>query len=133
MEGALEDAKLKAGEITYINAHATSTPVGDISECKAIEKVFGKHLDNVQVSATKSMTGHLLGAAGAIEAIACIKAIEEGIIPPTINLQNYDSALNPKINVTPLVACKREVNAAINNTFGFGGHTSTTVFKKFEK
>ncbi len=132
MEAALEDSGLNANEITYINAHATSTPVGDISECKAIEKVFANCLKNIQISATKSMTGHLLGAAGAIEAIACIKAIESSIIPPTINLHEIDPVINPLLDFTPLVAREKEVKIAINNTFGFGGHTSTTVFRKFK-
>jgi 3-oxoacyl-[acyl-carrier-protein] synthase II len=131
MEAALEDSGLNADEITYINAHATSTPVGDISECKAIEKIFANSLKNIQISATKSMTGHLLGAAGAIEAIACIKAIENSIIPPTINLHEIDPLINPLLDFTPLVAREKEVKIAINNTFGFGGHTSTTVFRKF--
>lgn len=131
MEGALADAGISAEEVSYINAHATSTPVGDISECKAIEKVFGSSLHQLNISATKSMTGHLLGAAGAIEAIACIKAVECGVIPPTINLAEVDPSINSQLNFTPLKACYRDVNIAINNTFGFGGHTSTTVFKKY--
>jgi 3-oxoacyl-[acyl-carrier-protein] synthase II len=130
MEAALEDSGLKAEEITYINAHATSTPVGDISECRAIEKVFANTLSTVQISATKSMTGHLLGAAGAIEAIACIKAIESSIIPPTINLHEIDPIINPLLDFTPLLARQKDVKVALNNTFGFGGHTSTTVFRK---
>jgi 3-oxoacyl-[acyl-carrier-protein] synthase II len=131
MEGALADAGLTAKAVTYINAHATSTPVGDISECKAIEKVFHKSMDTFQVSATKSMTGHLLGAAGAIEAITCIKSIENNIIPPTINLNEIDPELNPLFDFTPNVAREKEVLVALNNTFGFGGHTSTTLFKKY--
>lgn len=132
MEGALADAGLTPSDVTYINAHATSTPVGDISECKAIEQVFKESLDKINVSATKSMTGHLLGAAGAIEAIACIKSIAEGIIPPTINLNEVDPAICSKLNFTPLQSCERDVFVALNNTFGFGGHTSTTVFKKYK-
>ena len=132
MEGALADAGLNASDVTYINAHGTSTPVGDISECKAIEKVFSKSLNTIQVSATKSMTGHLLGAAGAIEAIACIKSIEHNIIPPTINLHETDPEINPNLNLTPLKACEREVLVVLSNTFGFGGHTSTTAFKKYK-
>lgn len=131
MEEALLDASVAAGEVTYINAHATSTPVGDISECKAIEKVFGKSPDRVQISATKSMTGHLLGAAGAVEAIACVKAIVHNTIPPTINLNEPDPEINPLLNLTPRNYCEKEVKVALNNTFGFGGHTSATVFKKF--
>ena len=133
MEEALFDAKLTSNDVTYINAHATSTPLGDLSECKAIEKVFSHSLNKIQVSATKSMTGHLLGAAGAVEAIACIKAIETGIIPPTINLVEIDTAINPQLNLTPKTSSKREVEVALNNTFGFGGHTSTTVFQKLNK
>ena len=131
MEGALADAGLAPGDITYINAHATSTPVGDISECKAIEKVFGASLQKIRISASKSMTGHLLGAAGAIEAIACVKAIENNMIPPTINLHEIDSQINPKLNFTPLKASEKKVDVALNNTFGFGGHTITTVMKKY--
>jgi 3-oxoacyl-[acyl-carrier-protein] synthase II len=132
MEGALEDAGLTTNDVTYINAHATSTPVGDISECKAIEKVFGQSLNKIQISATKSMTGHLLGAAGAIESIACIKSIEHNIIPPTINLNEIDPAINSQFDFTPHIAREKEVLVALNNTFGFGGHTSTTVFRKYK-
>jgi 3-oxoacyl-[acyl-carrier-protein] synthase II len=132
MEGALTDAGITASDVSYINAHATATPVGDISECKAIEKVFSQSLDKIHVSATKSMTGHLLGAAGAIESIACIKSIENNIIPPTINLNEPDPEINPRLNLTPNTAVKMEVSVAFNNTFGFGGHTSTTVFKKYK-
>jgi 3-oxoacyl-[acyl-carrier-protein] synthase II len=131
MEGALQDAGVDARDVSYINAHATSTPVGDISECKAIEHVFGSSLKLLNVGATKSMTGHLLGAAGAIESIACILAIRDGIIPPTINFSQLDESISTKINITANRAVKREVNVALNNTFGFGGHTSSTVFKRF--
>jgi 3-oxoacyl-[acyl-carrier-protein] synthase II len=131
MQGALEDAGLSIEEVDYINAHATSTPIGDIGECKAIDTVFGKTVSRINISASKSMTGHLLGAAGAIEAIACIKSIEHNIVPPTINLNEVDPAINPLLNFTPNTACEREVKVALNNTFGFGGHTSTTVFRKF--
>jgi 3-oxoacyl-[acyl-carrier-protein] synthase II len=132
MEDALIDAGLTANDVTYINAHATSTPVGDISESKAIEKVFSRSLNKIQISATKSMTGHLLGAAGAIESIACIKSIENNIIPPTINLNEIDAEINSQLDFTPLIARKKEVLVALNNTFGFGGHTSTTVFKRYQ-
>jgi 3-oxoacyl-[acyl-carrier-protein] synthase II len=132
MEGALTDAGLTKNDVTYINAHATSTPVGDISECKAIEKVFNQALDKIHISATKSMTGHLLGAAGAIESIACIKSIENNIIPPTINLNEIDNEINSQLNFTPHKALKIEVLSALNNTFGFGGHTTATVFKKYK-
>lgn len=131
MQGAIEDAGLKPEDVNYINAHATSTPVGDISECKAIEKVFCNSLDKIHISATKSMTGHLLGAAGAIEAIACIKSIEKGVIPPTINLKERDPQINPQLNLTPEKAFKMDVKVAFSNTFGFGGHTSTMAFKKY--
>ncbi|MFC0876478.1 beta-ketoacyl-ACP synthase II [Saccharicrinis sp. FJH2] len=132
MTDALNDAKIDASDVSYINAHATSTPVGDISECIAIEHVFKDSLDQIQISSTKSMTGHLLGAAGAIEAIACIKAVEQNIIPPTINLNETDPDISPKLNLTPNNAMEKEVVVALNNTFGFGGHTSTSVFKKYE-
>ncbi len=132
MEDALIDAGLTTNDVTYINAHATSTPVGDISESKAIEKVFSQSLNRIQISATKSMTGHLLGAAGAIESIACIKSIENNIIPPTINLNEIDAEINSQLDFTPLIARKKEVLVALNNTFGFGGHTSTTVFKRYQ-
>lgn len=130
MQEALNDAGIKASDVSYINAHATSTPIGDISECKAIAKVFEGSLANLQISATKSMTGHLLGAAGAVEAIACIKAIGQNIIPPTINLSEPDPEIDPRLNFTPDTALNKEVTIALNNTFGFGGHTSTTVFRK---
>jgi 3-oxoacyl-[acyl-carrier-protein] synthase II len=131
MEDALTDAGITANDVDYINAHATSTPVGDISECKAIVKVFEGSLEKIHVSATKSMTGHLLGAAGAIESIACIKAIEFGLIPPTINTTEIDPELDSRLEFTLRSAAKKEVKVALNNTFGFGGHTATTVFKKF--
>ena len=133
MEGAIKDAGLTPGDVNYINAHATSTPLGDVSEYKAIEKVFNSHLTNIHVSATKSMTGHLLGGAGAIEAIACLKAIENNMIPPTINLNEPDAEINPKIDLTPLSATNHQVNVALNNTFGFGGHTVTTLFRRYYK
>jgi 3-oxoacyl-[acyl-carrier-protein] synthase II len=133
MEGAMRDAGLTAGDVNYINAHATSTPLGDVSEYKAIEKVFNSHLTNIHVSATKSMTGHLLGGAGAIEAIACLKAIENNVIPPTINLDEPDLEINPKIDLTPRLASNHQVDVALNNTFGFGGHTVTTLFRRYIK
>jgi 3-oxoacyl-[acyl-carrier-protein] synthase II len=132
MEGAMKDSGLTAGDVNYINAHATSTPLGDVSEYKAIEKVFNSHLSNIHVSATKSMTGHLLGGAGAIEAIACLKAIENNLIPPTINLNEPDAEINPKIDLTPLSATRHQVDVALNNTFGFGGHTVTTLFRRYK-
>jgi len=132
MEGAIKDAGLTPGDVNYINAHATSTPLGDVSEYKAIEKVFNSHLTNIHVSATKSMTGHLLGGAGAIEAIACLKAIENNMIPPTINLNEPDAEINPEIDLTPLSATNHQVDVALNNTFGFGGHTVTTLFRRYK-
>ncbi|WP_238480333.1 beta-ketoacyl-ACP synthase II [Mangrovibacterium lignilyticum] len=133
MEEALTDAGLTPSDVDYINAHATSTPLGDISETKAISEVFNQALDKIQISATKSMTGHLLGAAGAIEAIACIKAIENNIIPPTINLNEVDEAIDPRLKLTPNKAVQKEVRVALNNTFGFGGHCLTSIFKEFER
>jgi len=132
MEGALSDSGLTTDDVNYINAHATSTPAGDISECKAIEKVFSQSLNKIQISSTKSMTGHLLGAAGAIEAISCIKSIEQNTIPPTINLNETDPEINALLSFTPQKAVKKEIVVALNNTFGFGGHSVTTVFKKFQ-
>jgi 3-oxoacyl-[acyl-carrier-protein] synthase II len=132
MTDALTDAGLEAHEVDCINAHATSTPVGDLSECRAIEKVFGNSLQKLRITAPKSMTGHLLGAAGAIEAIACVKSVENNLIPPTINFQEPDPEINPLLNFTPNQAAEQKVRVVLNNTFGFGGHTSTTVFRKLE-
>lgn len=131
MEEALIDSGLTVHEIDYINAHATSTPLGDISECNAITKLFDLSLDKIHISATKSMTGHLLGAAGAIESIACIKSIENNKIPPIINISEIDAEINPMLNFTLHKALEKEVKTAMNNTFGFGGHTVTTIFKKY--
>lgn len=133
MEEAITDAGLTKSDVDYLNAHATSTPIGDISECKAITTVFNNEVSKIQISATKSMTGHLLGAAGAVESIACIKSIEKSIIPPTINTNEIDPEINPDLNLTLHSALEKEVKVAINNTFGFGGHTVTTVFKKYEE
>ena len=130
MEGALADAGLTEQDVTWVNAHATATPTGDISECRAIEKVFSQSMHSMQISAPKSMTGHLLGAAGAIEAVACVKSIECGMIPPTINLEETDPEINPRLNFTARHACEKAVNVVLNNTFGFGGHSSTTVFRR---
>jgi len=132
MRLAIQDAGLKPEDIDYINVHGTSTPLGDISEVKAILKVFGEHSYKLNISATKSMTGHLLGAAGAVEAIASILAIHEGVIPPTINFKVPDPQIDQKLNITPNQAQKREVRAAISNTFGFGGHNASVVIKKAE-
>ena len=126
MINAINDAEINLSEVDYINAHGTSTPLGDIAETIALKKVFGESVP--QISSTKSMTGHTLGAAGAIESIFCIKAINDGIIPPTINLDNPDSQCD--LNYTPLVSTEKKVNVAMNNSFGFGGTNSTLVFKK---
>jgi 3-oxoacyl-[acyl-carrier-protein] synthase II len=130
MNEALRDAGMDASDVDYINVHGTSTPLGDIAESKAIESVFGAHAYALNISSTKSMTGHLLGAAGVIEAIASIMAVREGIVPPTINHQTADEAFNPKLNFTFNKAEKREVRAALSNTFGFGGHNASVIFKK---
>ena len=133
MQRALEDAGLKPEDIDYINVHGTSTPVGDISEAKAIKDVFGEHAYKLNISSTKSMTGHLLGAAGAIEALACVLSVKNDIVPPTINHTegDNDEALDYKMNFTFNKAQKREVRAALSNTFGFGGHNCCVVFKKY--
>ncbi len=128
---ALEDAEMKPEDIDYINVHGTSTPLGDIAEPKAILAVFGEHAYKLNISATKSMTGHLLGAAGAVESITAIFAITKGIIPPTINFKNPDPEIDSKLNFTFNKAQKREVRAALSNTFGFGGHNSSVIFKKY--
>ena len=135
MRNALEDAKMKPGEIDYINVHGTSTPVGDPSECKAIKEVFGEHAYELNISSTKSMTGHMLGAAGAVEAMACILAIRDGIVPPTINHapDDNDPEIDYNLNFTFNKAQKRKVNAALSNTFGFGGHNACVIVKKFAK
>lgn len=133
MKNALEDANMQAHEIDYINVHGTSTPLGDVAEVGAIQKVFGDHAYNLNISATKSMTGHLLGAAGAVEAVATIMAVINDTVPPTINLQNLDPAIDSKLNLTPNKSQKRVVNAALSNTFGFGGHNASVIFKKFKE
>jgi len=130
MELALEDAGLKPEDIDYINVHGTATPLGDISEAKAIVKVFGEHAYKLNISSTKSMTGHLLGAAGAVEAIAAILAVVNDIIPPTINFSVPDPDIDQNLNITSNTARKRTVNAAISNTFGFGGHNASIVIRK---
>ena len=132
MNEALADANMKPEDIDYINVHGTSTPIGDIAEITAIQKVFGDHTYKLNISSTKSMTGHLLGAAGAIEAAATIMAVKNDIIPPTINHFTDDPAFDPKINLTFHTAQKRTVRAAVSNTFGFGGHNASVIFKKFE-
>ncbi|MCH2229670.1 MAG: beta-ketoacyl-ACP synthase II [Crocinitomicaceae bacterium] len=133
MIAALEDAEIDATSIDYINVHGTSTPLGDVAEVKAIQQVFGDHAYNVNISSTKSMTGHLLGAAGAIEAIACVMAVQNNIVPPTINHVNDDPDLDDKLNFTFNKAQERTVKFAMSNTFGFGGHNTTIIMKKYEK
>jgi 3-oxoacyl-[acyl-carrier-protein] synthase II len=132
MIAALEDAEMNPTEVDYINVHGTSTPLGDVAEVKAIEDVFGEHAFKINISSTKSMTGHLLGAAGAIEAIACILAVKNDIIPPTINHFTDDPAFDSKLNFTFNTAQKRIVNVALSNTFGFGGHNTSVIVKKFK-
>lgn len=132
MNAALKDAGMQANEIDYINTHGTSTPLGDIAEAKAITAVFGEHSYNLNISSTKSMTGHCLGAAGVIEAIACIQAVIHDIIPPTINHFTDDPDLDPRLNFTFNKAQKRVVNAALSNTFGFGGHNACVIVKKYK-
>ncbi|MDN4753533.1 beta-ketoacyl-ACP synthase II [Porphyromonadaceae bacterium W3.11] len=135
MKNALEDANLRPEDIDYINVHGTSTPVGDISEVKAIKDVFGEHAYKLNISSTKSMTGHLLGAAGALEAVACILAIRDGVVPPTINHEEGDNDpdIDYNMNFTFNKMQKREINIALSNTFGFGGHNASVIFKKFSK
>lgn len=130
MRLALKEAGLKPEDVDYINVHGTSTPLGDIAELKAVKEVFGEHAYKLNISSTKSMTGHLLGGAGAIETMACIDAICNGIIPPTINFVEEDPEIDYKLNLTLNKAQKREVNVALNNTFGFGGHNSCLVLGK---
>jgi len=132
MENALAEAEITPDQVEYINTHGTSTPLGDLGEIKAIQKVFGEQAYKMNISSTKSMTGHLLGAAGAIEVIACLLAINEGVIAPTINHFTDDDGLDPRLNLTFNKAQKREVNIAISNTFGFGGHNASVVLKKAE-
>ena len=131
MIAALEDAEMNPSSVDYVNVHGTSTPLGDIAEVKAIEAVFGEHAYNLNISSTKSMTGHLLGAACAIEAIACVLSVKNNIVPPTINHFTDDPELNPKLNFTFNKAQERIVNVAMSNTFGFGGHNTSVIVKKF--
>ena len=130
MQNALEDAGIAAEEVDYVNVHGTSTPLGDVAELKALEQLFGDNVYKLNISSTKSMTGHLLGAAAAIEALACIMAIDRGVVPPTINVENLDPAIDSRLNLTLGTAQKRNVQVAISNTFGFGGHNATVVFRK---
>ena len=132
MRMALADAGMTPDDIDYINVHGTSTPLGDIAEVKAIQQVFGEHAYKLNISSTKSMTGHLLGAAGAIEAIACILAIQHQFVPPTINHFTDDPGLDSALNFTFNQMQHREVKAALSNTFGFGGHNASVIFKAYE-
>jgi 3-oxoacyl-[acyl-carrier-protein] synthase II len=132
MKIALKDAEISPSDIDYVNVHGTSTPLGDVSETKAILGVFGDHAYNLNISSTKSMTGHLLGAAGAVEALACLSAINSGIVPPTINHFTDDEQFDSKLNFTFNKAQKREVNYALSNTFGFGGHNASVIMGKCE-
>ena len=131
MENALDNAKIKIQDVDHINVHGTSTPLGDKSEIMAIENVFGDITEKINICSTKSMTGHLLGAAGAIESIAAIISINESFIPPTINHFNHDEDINSNLNLTLNEFQNRDVNIAMNNTFGFGGHNTSIVFKKY--
>lgn len=130
MENCLKNANLKPEDVDAINTHGTSTPLGDVAELKAISNVFGEHAKNININSTKSMTGHLLGAAGAVEAIASILAMQHSIVPPTINHEVADENIDPSLNLTLNKAQKREVNVAMSNTFGFGGHNACILFKK---
>ena len=130
MNMAIEDAGLKPEDIDYINVHGTSTGLGDKAEAIAIKDVFKEHAYNLSISSTKSMTGHLLGGAGAIESIACVLAMQNNLVPPTINFQTPDPDIDPRLDITPNKAKAKTINAALNNTFGFGGHNASVVFKK---
>ena len=130
MRLALEDAGLGIADVDYLNAHGTSTPLGDLAEIAAVQGLFGEHAYKMNISSTKSMTGHLLGATAAVEALACILAITKGIVPPTINVEELDPQIDSKLNLTLNVAQRRDVEVAMSNTFGFGGHNSTIIFKR---
>ncbi|GAB4248597.1 MAG: beta-ketoacyl-ACP synthase II [Ekhidna sp.] len=131
LQNALDDAGIRPDQVDYLNTHGTSTPAGDVGEVKAAQRVFGEHVYEMNISSTKSMTGHLLGAAGAVEFIACLLAIEKGIVPPTINHFTDDPDIDPKLNLTFNKAQEREVNIAMSNTFGFGGHNTSIVIGKY--
>ena len=133
MTRALEDASLEKQEVDYINVHGTSTPLGDIAETKAIIELFGDHAYSLNISSTKSMTGHLLGAAGVVESIACIMSVKNNIVPPTINHFERDENIDAKLNLTFSESQEKTVNFALSNTFGFGGHNASTLFKKFSE
>ena len=133
MNNCLKNAGLKPEDIDIINTHGTSTPLGDVAELKAIGKVFGDHAKNININSTKSMTGHLLGAAGAIEAIASVLSLEHGIVPPTINHETVDENIDPELNLTLNKAQKRNAKVAMSNTFGFGGHNACVLLKKLDE
>ena len=133
MKLAIEDAQVDISEIDYINVHGTSTPLGDIAETKAIKSLFGEHAYSLNISSTKSMTGHLLGAAGVVETIACVMALKNNIVPPTINHETFDPEIDEKLNLTLNKAQKREINYALSNTFGFGGHNASLLVKKYKE
>jgi 3-oxoacyl-[acyl-carrier-protein] synthase II len=132
MKNCLENAGLKPEDVDHINTHGTSTPLGDVAELKAISEVFGNHAKEININSTKSMTGHLLGAAGAIEAISVILAMERGVVPPTINHSTRDENIDPELNLTLNKAQKRDVKVGMSNTFGFGGHNACVVFKRLD-
>jgi len=132
MRLAIQDAGLQLADIDYVNVHGTSTPLGDIAETKAIQQLFGDHAYKLNISSTKSMTGHLLGGAGAVEAIACLAAIQDEFVPPTINHFTDDPSFDPRLNFTFNKAQERKIKVALSNTFGFGGHNASVVMKKFE-
>jgi len=132
MKNCLENAGLKPEDVDHINTHGTSTPLGDVAELKAISEIFGDHAKHININSTKSMTGHLLGAAGAIEAISVIMAMQKGIIPPTINHSTIDENIDPELNLTLNKAQKRDIKVAMSNTFGFGGHNACVLFKKLD-
>jgi 3-oxoacyl-[acyl-carrier-protein] synthase II len=133
MQNCLENSGIKAEDVDHINTHGTSTPLGDVAELKAISQVFGEHAKNININSTKSMTGHLLGAAGAIESIAVILAMQHGIVPPTINHTTADENINPELNLTLNKPQKRDIKIAMSNTFGFGGHNACVAFKKLDE
>ncbi|MBZ9730244.1 beta-ketoacyl-ACP synthase II [Salegentibacter sp. JZCK2] len=133
MENCLRNAEMKPEDVDAINTHGTSTPLGDVAELKAISKVFGNHAKTMNINSTKSMTGHLLGAAGAVEAISAILSMKHGIVPPTINHEHKDENIDPDLNLTLNKAQKRDVKVVMSNTFGFGGHNACVLFKKFEE
>lgn len=133
MKNCLENSGIKPEDVDHINTHGTSTPLGDVAELKAISSVFGDHAKNININSTKSMTGHLLGAAGVIESIASILAMKHGIVPPTINHSSVDENINPELNLTLNTAQKREIKVAMSNTFGFGGHNACVAFKKIDE